>query len=286
MPEEEVIDSGTGDPGSSAGNALDTPPPDDGGLGEAKAPTAEEIQAQEYVDSASAKGWRPQEEFEGGAGEFVDAKEFLQREPLFDKIRSQSKKLKGMEKTLNSMASQFQTQVTAQVELRTRELKAAKTEAIEAGDVAKVDQIDAEIDQQRTTAKPEAPVSAEVAEWIEKNPWYDENKEMQDWATTYNIRYVDRTGDVAGSLAKTAEAVKKAFPDHEGFAPPEKKRVTPPASPVEGGVQPKGTEGKTNYGVGRLSQDQKRVYDQMVKVHKIMSHEEYFQGLEEVGELS
>jgi hypothetical protein len=282
MPKEEVIDSGTEgtapieEPGAAT---------DDGGSGGEKAPTAEEVKAQEYVDAATTKGWRPQEEFNGEAGEFVDAKEFLQREPLFDKIRSQSKKLKGMEKTLNSMAGQFQTQVKAQVALRLRELKAAKDVAIEAGDVGQVDKIDAEIDQQKAAiVEPAAQVSDEVSEWISKNEWFEKDKELQDWASTYNVQYVKRTGDVAGSLDKTAEAVKKAFPDK--FAPPEKPKPKTPASPVEGGSQPKDTAGKKNYGVGRLSSDQKRVYDQMVKVHKHMSHEEYFQGLEEIGELS
>jgi hypothetical protein len=191
-----------------------------------------------------------------------------------------------MEKTLNSMATQFQTQVKAQVELRTRELKAAKNEAIEAGDVGRVDQIDAEIDQQRAVVvEPEPVVSDEVSTWIDKNPWYTENMEMQDWASTHNTKYVARTGDVAGSLDKTAEAVKKAFPDYKDWKKAETRR-TPPPNTVEGGAEPKDTGGKKNFSVGRLSKDQKRVYDQMVKVHNIMSHEEYFQGLEEVGELS
>jgi hypothetical protein len=246
-------------------------------------PTAEELHAQELETAAGEKGWKPESDYEGAKGGFVSAEEFLKREPLFDKIKNQSKELKGLKKTIEAMARQTQTQVKAQVALRLRELKEAKNEAVEAGDVGKVDAIDAEIDQQKAVVTEEVnQIPDEVSEWIGKNSWFNNDPELNAWAVTHNRTYVEKNpGDVSGSLEATTKAVKKAFP--EKFDIPKPK---PPVNPVEGSSTPKDTAGKKNYNAGRLSDDQKKVYNQMVKVHKVMSHEEYFAGLEEIGELS
>ena len=237
----------------------------------------------DYADEARSKGWKPAEEYDGPKGGFVSAEEFLKREPLFDKIKTQSKELKGLKKTVEAMTSQFQTQVKAQVELRLRELKAAKREAVEAGDVDQVDKIDAEIDQQKQSAAETAPtVPDEVEEWIEANPWFKNDKELNAFAIAHNKTYVaNHPGEVVESLKATEAAVKRAFP--EKFEKPKPKT---PANPVEGNSGPKDTGGKNNYSVSRLSDDQKQVYNQLVTRHKTLSHEEYFRGLDEIGELS
>jgi hypothetical protein len=249
--------------------------------------TDQEIHLQETESAAAEKGWKPEASYEGSKGGFVSAEEFLKREPLFDKIKTQSKELKGLKKTMDAMVRQSQTQVKAQVALELKKLKAAKNEAIEAGDVDKVDAIDAEIDQQKEIVTEEvAQIPDEVSDWIGKNAWFNTDPELNEFASAHNRVYIEKhPGDVAGSLAATRKAVAKAFPDHEAFVS-EKKPTPPPPNVVEGAGTPKDTAGKKNYNASRLSGDQKKVYNQMVKVHKVMSHEEYFAGLEEIGELS
>ena len=249
--------------------------------GEGQETTQSEVK-DDYAEEAGAKGWRPQEEYEGPKGSWVSAEEFLKREPLFDKIKNQSKELKGLKKTVEAMTSQFQTQVKAQVELRLRELKAAKREAVEAGDVDQVDRLDAEIDQQKQTVTETVPqVPEEVSDWIDQNPWFKDDKELNAWAITHNKTYVaNNPGDVSGSLKATELAVKKAFP--EKFEKPKPKT---PANPVEGNAGPKDVGGKNNFTVSRLSEEQRQVYNQLVTRHKTLSHEEYFKGLAEIGEL-
>ncbi len=242
----------------------------------------EDVQPTEIEVEAGEKGWKQEGEYEGPTGGYVSAKEFLQREPLFDKIKNQSKELKGLKKTIDAMVSQHKTQVDAQVTLRMDELKTAKTAAIEAGDVEQVNKIDAELDQHKVAAAAAPEIPDEVSEWVAENPWFNKDKEMNAWAIAHNKTYVANNADVSisDSLVATAEAVEKAFP--EKFKPKPKT----PASPVEGGSQPKDTKGKSNFSVSRLSEDQKTVYNQYVKVHKIMSHEDYFKGLEQIGELA
>src|SRR3990172_4739307 len=65
--------------------------------------------------SARAQGWKPKEEFTGDPALWVDAKEFVGRAPLFDKIKTQSKDLKEIRKTVDAMAKHFTANLNAAV---------------------------------------------------------------------------------------------------------------------------------------------------------------------------
>ena len=49
-------------------------------------------------EKALEMGWRPQEEWDGEPEDFIDAKEFVRRQPLFDKIEQTTKALKDLKK--------------------------------------------------------------------------------------------------------------------------------------------------------------------------------------------
>ncbi len=234
-----------------------------------------------YEEQAKAKGWKPKDDFDGDTTQWVDAEEFIKREPLFDKIRNQSKELKEMRKTLDAMSNHFHKATEVAVNKAVADLKNQRKDAIESGDVNRVDAIDQEIKQQQTQVvkqqqKPAVP--EEIQEWINVNPWFNSNKEMQAFAVAFNEQYLESNpGDLPESLKKTKEAVKRAFP--ESFQ--NDNRSTPPK--VESGSAPKG-KSVGSYSVSKLSAEQKMVYNQMVKTHKVLSHDEYFKSLEEIGE--
>ena len=95
-------------------------------LGAGAEPTAEEtaaIQAAEIEKTASAKGWKPEAEYEGPEGGFVGADEFLKREPLFERIRDLSRSNKKLARDVEAMTTQFNTTVKAQVALRIKDLR-------------------------------------------------------------------------------------------------------------------------------------------------------------------
>lgn len=240
-----------------------------------------------YEAEAREKGWKPEEEYKGAKGGFVSAEEFLKREPLFERIKDQSKELKSVKRSLDAMTSQFKTQVDAQVALQVKHLKAQKTEAIKAGNVAQVEEIETAITQAEQTTAPAVGEPDEVVEWIGNNQWFEENEEMKLFAMAHNKTYVEKhkNASISDSLTATEKAVKKAFP--EEFAPPKKEEKMPTApNPVEGGTVPKDEKGKNNYSVARLSEEQKTVYNQMVTRSKVLKHDEFFAGLEEIGELA
>jgi hypothetical protein len=227
---------------------------------------------------AREKGWKPKEEFGGNEKEWVDADEFLRREPFFDKIRGQSKELKKLQKTIDSMAQHFHKSVEVQVKEKLASLRSDKREAIELGDVARVEQIEQQI-HDTVVASPQAPatpaVDPEVQDFVKQHEWFNNNKVMRAFAQAHNSEYLEKNpGELQASLDATLAATKRAFPDY--FKPV----IKPPA--VESGAQ---TQRGGKYETSRLSAEQKLCYNAYVKENKIMSHDEYFKSLEDIGEL-
>ena len=56
---------------------------------------------------AMEMGWRPKEEFNGEEDDFIDAKEFVRRKPLFDKIDSTTRELKQFKKAFDALKGHY-----------------------------------------------------------------------------------------------------------------------------------------------------------------------------------
>lgn len=251
--------------------------------------------------TARAKGWKPKEEYTGDPGLYVDAKEFLGREPLFDRMRTLLKENKEIKKTVDAMARHFNKNVEREVNAKIAELQYQKKEAVKTGDVAQVEAIDKAIDIEKerkaeVTAPTRPEVAPDVVAWVEANPWYLKDPEMHDFAVSYQDAYMKRhPGDgIAASLDRTLEATKRAFPDKfpkptikptngegdDDALPAGKLKVAPVA---DGGAGAQG--GGKKYTMNRLSADQRRVYDQIVTGAKVTTHDAFFKSLDEIGEL-
>lgn len=230
-------------------------------------------------DAARAKGWRPKEEFTGD-GDWVDAEEFLRRKPFFDKMSQQRHEIKRLQRTVESMANHYHKSVAVAVDKAIKSLRAERREAIELGDVDRVDALDAEIaQQQQAVVQPANTVAPEIVDWVAENTWFNTDQDMRAFAVAFNENYLKANPqDVGTSLTKTLEAVKRAFPDK--FEPQTRKPAAP-ASPVESGAA---AHKPAKYDLNKLTTEQKAAYNAYVKQHKIMSHDEYFQGLEAIGD--
>lgn len=236
----------------------------------------------DYETSAREKGWKPKEEYEGDHDGWVGAEEFIKRQPLFDKIKTQSKKLKELERTVEAMAKHYQTNIQQAKEKAIADLKAQRREAIEVGDAVTVDQIDQKIDHVKAMPDPDIQpkgMDPEIEKFVlDNSTWFNKDEEMTSFAIAYNENYLRKhPGDLEKSLDETLKAVKRAYPDK--FT--NQRKTNPPA--VEGAATPNTGAGK--YNMNRLTSEQKLVYNQLVKVHKQMSHDDYFKSLEEAGYL-
>lgn len=234
----------------------------------------------DYETSAKEKGWRPKEDFEGDVEAWIPAEEFIKRQPLFDKIKNQSKKLKDLEKTVEALSKHYKIGIEQAKERALSELKEKRKEAIELGEADIVEQLDLKIDQVKQIAPPETNstgLAPEIESFIEdQKTWFNKDFEMTDFAVSYNESYLKRNpGNLEKSLEETLKAVKKAYPDKFENT---RRKIAPT---VEGGEAIEKNARK--YAFSRLNNEQKIVYNQLVKTHKQMTHDEYFKSLEEAG---
>jgi hypothetical protein len=238
----------------------------------------------DYETPAKAAGWRSKEELgeDFDAARFVDAEEFIKRKPLFDTIKQQNKEMKELRKTIDSVVLTSQKMSELAAKRAVADLKAQKKEAISLGDVEKVEALDVTIAEHQQVINKPPEIMPQVVEWIKKNEWFEKDLDLQQDAVDYCKKYGERnpTKSIDDALAATEKAMKRLYPDSVYFK--ENRRENPPQVETHKG-EATGTKGN-KYTLDRLDEDQKRAYKQFM-AKKVMSHDQYFQSLEEIGAL-
>ena len=105
-----------------------------------------------FEAKAAELGWRPKEEWEGAEEDFIDAKEFVRRKPLFEKIESQNKAIKQLSQAFDALKTHHTRVKEAEYQRALKSLKDAKRQALADGEtdraLAYEDKID-EVEQQK-----------------------------------------------------------------------------------------------------------------------------------------
>lgn len=241
------------------------------------APDQTEIEARE-------QGWVPKEEYTGDENKWIDAKEFVSRKPLFEKISKQSKELKEQRKAIDQLV---------QVNIKTRAeefnralavLKAQKKEAFTEGDPDKIVEIEDSIDavkEQRdaflaqATRDAQEQVSetpAEFTQWTNRNTWYNTSKPMKAYADAEG-RELARQGKSPSEVLEAVEKlVRKEFPQHFHNANRDK---------------PGAVEGTGNGGAKRTSYNpsptERAIAERFVASGTFKSVEDYYKQLKELN---
>lgn len=225
-------------------------------------------------------GWRPREEFDGSDDEFIDAKEFVRRKPLFDRLDQQGKQLKNVSKALDQLKEHYTKVKETEYTRAMEQLKAARQQSITDGDGAKFEVLDTRIKQVEKEAaqaiaesKPEThkPDPAELDSWMGKNSWYQKDDAMTAYADRIGNKFHDSV--VAGEmtplqvLQKVEQEVKKEFAHKFRNS---NKDTAPNIS--EG----KPTSRKTDS--FQLDETERKVMENFVR-QKIMTKEEYISDL-------
>jgi hypothetical protein len=245
----------------------------------------------DYEKIAKSKGWKPKDEFSGEA--WIGAEEFVKREPLFEKIKGLKSEIKTVHTSNEEMKQLVRTMTETYVKDRDvavkraiDDLKAQKKEAIEVGDVAKVEKIDEQIEAQKQVKvdiPKQAEVRPEITTWIGKNKWFDENPKLQKFAISFNKAYTaDNTeASLAEVLEETEKAVKLRYPEEFKSNAARQESASPvdtPSSESKGKVK--------GYGRDRLVNDEQRmIYDQCKKNGVYTDMTEYVKQLEKQGVL-
>lgn len=238
----------------------------------------EQVEAPQLTDiekRALEMGWRPKEEFAGDEDDFIDAKEFVRRKPLFDKIETQSKEIKNVRKAIDALKEHYSAREAAAVQQALSKLKEARQEAISNADGAAFDQIDTEIKRVEKEAdqlkKLDAEENAtpelhpEFVSWTKRNSWYNDVGYMRKWADDFGIELARQGATPSEVLKKVEQAVKKEFA-HK-FTNPKKAG----APDVEASGRSSGGKSADRF---ELTPNEERVMKTLVST-KQMTKEEY-----------
>jgi hypothetical protein len=165
-------------------------------------------------------GWRPREEFDGDDDDFIDAKEFVRRKPLFDKIENTSKELKQVRKALEQFKTHYSAVKETEYNRAMSALKEARKTALADGDGDRFESIDAEIQVDEIQKAKNTPIvqdepafPPEFVAWKEQNKWYDNKRFMKAFADDYGVELHKRGLSPTEVLKQVAQEVRKKFPD-------------------------------------------------------------------------
>lgn len=229
---------------------------------------------------AMSMGWRPKDQWQGNEDDFVEAKEFVQRKSLFDKIDSQSRQIKNITRTLADFKAHYDNVERAAYQRAYNELKAQRRQALEEEDTRtalqledKMEQVQAEyaqkVEQQRVEQASQSKEPDPVfMQWVQQNQWYVNDPVLHNLADAVGKQYFDShpTATEHDVFAHVEKVVKEKFP--EKF-PGNPRRAAP--SPVDGGSQRTGVK-RDNF---KLPPEHQAIMERFVKTIPGFTKEQY-----------
>lgn len=207
-----------------------------------------QTQEEKVKAKAAEKGWKPLDQYDGDETDWVDAKEFLGRQKLYDRIddlkKTISKQTKAFQQDMQVVVSNMSKIKEQEYKKALSSLEKQRKDAVEQQDIEAVVAVSKEIEElkeerveQKAALKEGAQTTGEgtpeFLEWQAQNKWFNDNQEMRQDAINYGIGYA------AGNPNKTqmevlefvTKKMKRMYP--EEFEKKGPKKVT---SQVESGT--------------------------------------------------
>lgn len=258
--EDQEIDNGT--------------PPNEGTL----IPEASPVE-----DQARDLGWVPKEEYVGDEHKWLDAGEFVRRQPLFEKIEKQNRELKEIKRTVAQFAQHHAKVRETEYQRALDELKAQKVAAFEEGDAKAIVEIDEQIattkaakdqfvaEQAQAVVQEAQTIHPEFAAWSSRNPWYTNDPAMKAYADTVGRQVAAGGGKTPAEVLKEVEKqVRENFPTK--FKNPNREKP--------GAVEGTSSRGGNKNDAGYTPTDfEARVAEKFVKQGLYKSKEDYYKEL-------
>jgi len=232
---------------------------------------------------AMEMGWRPKEEFNGDEEDFVDAKEFVGRQPLYEGLASTKKQLKAVQQALEAFKGHYTKVKETEYQNALATLKAQKKAALKEGEVdafyeleEKIETIEAEkqafVDEQKQIQAAEPTVHPELQSWMAQNPWYMSQPHMRTFADEVGKKYQHAVlaGELTPSqvLKKIEQEVRQEFPNK--FRNPNKDKP----SAVEGSS----SKSSSKSGDFEMTEQERQVMNTLVR-QKVVTKDEYIRDL-------
>lgn len=242
----------------------------------------------EIEERAMQMGWRPKEEFQGDEEDFIDAKEFVRRQPLFDKIETQNKQIKAVTKALEALKTHYTQVEQAAVEKAISQMKAQRKVALSDNDGDTFELLDEEIKKAETQLQrieevrkqplvEDQVVHPEWSAFLSRNPWYNTTSYMRKHADEIGAELAQRGMHPTDILKEVEKAVRKEFPTK--FVNPNKNSAPDVDSSRSAPAKPKGGAEE-----GKLSDSQRKIMNDLVR-QGVLTKEEYIADLKKIGQL-
>ncbi|SRR5258708_9881859 len=248
----------------------------------------EEVKIDPYKEKAISMGWK--EDWDGAEEDFIDAKEFIRRQPLFDKIAENKRQnqalandLKLVKDSLNQLAVHHQNVKEVEYQKALKEIRMEKRAALKEGDTTKALELEDKMDEiaeehkkevveikQQSKEQQQQGVSQQFLIWVKDNDWYLKDEDMHDFADGAAAAYIQRQKIKGIQITEpevfeyVLEKVKKGYP--EKFENPNRQRGSSVASGDRGGKPVKGTY--------KLSEEEEMIARNFEKLG-IMTKDEY-----------
>lgn len=230
---------------------------------------------------AISRGWNP-EGVEGKRN--LTAEEYLDRQPLYDDIRSLKKETRKLREGLDAAMASVEGARKRAAEEAIAKYKRQKAEAYEQEDFEAVVELDEKIADVKAEAEAqEAPSNEAYNEWVEQNEWYLEDANMREYADMIGIGYANKHPEVPMEkvYAYVAKETLKRYPlddggdeyEEEEEAPRRKRR-----SPVEGARRGRSQKGvRTRHTARELTPDERQIMRTVLRSTK-MSEQDYLKS--------
>ena len=261
-------------------------------------PTLEQEHMEALENKARTKGWRPLGEWHGEQEDWVDAKEFVGREKLFDRIQDLKDQLhknsQKFDKEFQAMANHFAGMEKVEYNRALSELKSQLAFAKDEKDVDGVEKLStqlAAVEQERKIAttvrhqveqQPQADPE-KFRKFKQDNEWFDNDKELQEEAMSIGIGYSathkEKTQEEV--YAYVTKRIKQIYPEKfDDMSEDEDERPVKKAASVEGGTGTKKSLGtkKGKLSVGDLNEQEKEVMKTFIK-RGVLTQEKYLEDI-------
>lgn len=227
-----------------------------------------------YEEKARSTGWRPKEEWNGDPDLWIDAKEFVLRQPLFDTISSLKSEIWHLKKDFNQFAEFHKKVADTEYQRAVEDLKEQRKVAAKEGDTEKVVEISDKLESIRLKEPPQAtpgPVP-EFSQWMSQNPWYGSDPELHASADSLGIGYKASNPNATPQqvLDHVSAKIKELYPQKFG------SRRNGSAS-VEGTTNAPSRR-SSSFGEADLNEVEKAAMNTFVK-RKLMTKEQYITEL-------
>lgn len=233
------------------------------------------LEVDEVEVKAKEMGWTSKEEFNGDPETFVEAKEFVERAPLYKALHQANRKIKKMQETLETFRDHYTKVEVAAKEKAIKELQDQLEVASEERDIKKALQIKDKIAAVQTSSSSAEIKNTDFESWLEDNKWYNDDSTLKTFATGIGFGLSQEHPDwsPAKVYQEVSKITKESFPDKFGV-----KKV---ASKVATNSKSTNGEGsKRTPSVRQLPEEARINYNRLVKsdrnTHGILTPEEFF----------